>query len=364
MKKVLFYIHSLNKGGAEKVLLTVAEELNKSDEYDVTILTDTVDELEYEPSEGIKRIVIDKEADNVSAITRLKVIRSCVKRRNPDKIIVFMLSSVIRAALALVLTGHKIIGAVRSNPYDDYSSGLNRTLLMWAMNRCERMVCQTEYQVDFFPERFRGKCTVISNPIFEEFVKKAEELSKDKKADDFEKDRVSGKIVATGRLFDYKNHRMLIRAFKHISEDYPDVNVTIYGEGPYREELEKEIEKFGLKDRVFLPGDSSAVAEDISDAIIYVLPSDTEGLPNALMEAMALNLPVIATDCPCGGPKSLIEDGVNGLLTPVGDEEAMAQALKRLLDDGELRNKIGINAGLIRQTNSVDKIVTAWKELI
>ncbi|MBR5361079.1 MAG: glycosyltransferase [Lachnospiraceae bacterium] len=364
MKKVLFYIHSLNKGGAEKVLLTVAEELNRSEEYDVTIITDTVDELEYEPSEGIKRIVVDKEADNVSAITRLKVIRRCVKQQDPDKVVVFMLSSVIRAALALFGTKYKFIGAVRSNPYDDYSSGFNRTLLMLALDRCERMVCQTEYQVDFFPERFREKCAVISNPIFEEFVKKAEELSNNKKTDDFAKDRLSGKIAATGRLFDYKNHRMLIRAFKHISEDYPDVNVTIYGEGPYREELENEIEKFGLKDRVFLPGDSSAVAKDISDAIIYVLPSDTEGLPNALMEAMALNLPVISTDCPCGGPKSLIDDGVNGLLVPVGDEEAMAQALKRLLDDGELRNKLGMNAGLIRQTNSVDKIVAAWKELI
>lgn len=364
MKKVLFYIHSLNKGGAEKVLLTIAEELNKSEDYDVIILTDTVDELEYEHSEGIKRIVIDKEADNITAITRLKVIRSCVKRIDPDKIVVFMLSSVIRAALALFGSGHKIIGAVRSNPYDDYSGGFNRALLMWAMNRCERMVCQTEYQVDFFPERFRRKCTVISNPIFKEFVKKAEELSGTTQTDDPPKDKAPGRIVATGRLFDYKNHRMLIRAFRHISEDYPDVNVIVYGEGPYRGELEKEIETLDLKDRVFLPGDSSAVAEDIADAMIYVLPSDTEGLPNALMEAMALNLPVIATDCPCGGPKSLIDDGVNGLLTPVGDEEAMAQALKRLLDDGGLRDKLGNNAGRIRQTNSVDKIVAAWKELI
>ncbi len=357
MKKILFYIHSLNKGGAEHVLLTVAEELNKDPDYSVVILTDTVDELEYELSSDIKRVILDAEfGSDLSPVKRLGTLRKCILREAPDKIVVFMLSSVIRAAVALTGTRHKIIGAVRSNPYDDYSTGRNRALLMWSMRKCEKMVCQTQYQAEFFPERVRDRCIVISNPIFREFEKKAAELSGQK---------VTGnRIVATGRLFDYKNHKLLIRAFAKVADSFPDVTVTIYGEGPYREETEAEIAGSGIKNRVFLPGDSSKVAEDIADALIYVLPSDTEGLPNALMEAMALGLPVISTDCPCGGPKSLIEDGVNGILTPVRDIDAMAAALKRLLQDPELRDKLGRNAGKIRQTNSIDKITDCWKELL
>ena len=118
------------------------------------------------------------------------------------------------------------------------------------------------------------------------------------------------------------------------------------------------------KETVFLPGDSDHVEEDISNALIYVLPSDTEGLPNALMEAMALGLPVISTDCPCGGPKSIIDDGINGILVPVKDVDRMAQAMKRLLEDGSLRQNIGREAREILKTNELSKIVDQWKEII
>lgn len=374
MTKVLFYIHSLNKGGAERVLLTIADEIVKSDEYKAVILTDTVDETEYELSDNLRRIVIDKDG-HMSALSRLKAIRHHVKREAPDKIVVFMLSSVIRAVLALTCTGYRVIGAVRSNPYDDYSKGKKRALLLWACGRCERIVCQTEYQKEFFGERLRDKCIVISNPIFREFADKAtalgirdnEILSKeDNSMDTGERTRDASyeKIVATGRLYDYKNHRLLIDAFARIASTYPDAYVVIYGEGPYREQLQARISELALEERVLLPGDSDHVAADIEDAMIYVLPSDTEGLPNALMEAMALGLPVIATDCPCGGPKSLIEDGVNGILTPVGDVRAMEEALIRLMSDAKLRADMGRRARDIIKTNSVELITDKWKQIL
>lgn len=358
MRKILFYIHSLNKGGAERVLLTVAEELNKTGYYELIILTDVVDELEYNMPTGIRREVIDTGNQSMNSVRRIRSIREKIVKENPDEVIVFMLSSVIRATLALFGTKHRIIGAVRSNPYNDYSTGRNRKLLMWAMKRCKYMICQTEYQAEFFPARIRNKCVIISNPIFKEFANKAEEIQPVYKHD------ADGKIVATGRLYDYKNHKLLINAFSQIAEQFPNVTVVIYGEGPYRSQLEEEIVKHNLLNRVLLPGDSMHVAEDISDALIYVLPSDTEGLPNALMEAMALGLPVIATDCPCGGPRKLIKDGYNGLLTPVNDVDSMSSALKRLLESEELRNKLGNEARGILKTNSLDKIVEQWKYVL
>ena len=361
-KKILFYIHSLNKGGAEKVLITIADQLNKDPMYEVVILTDTKDELEYSLPEGLKRITIDADKNISSSLDRLKAIRKHVMDENPDKVIVFMLSSIIRAAIALKFTGYKIIAAVRSNPYDDYSHGKNRFLLLWCLRDCYKIVCQTKYQADFFGGKLREKCTVISNPIFKEFEKKANELAITRKKESGK--NTGGNIVATGRLFDYKNHRLLIDAFADIADDYKDVNVVIYGEGPYRPELEELIESKKLKDRVFLPGDSKHVEQDIADALIYVLPSDTEGLPNALMEAMALGLPVISTDCPCGGPKSIIENDINGILVPVNDKKMMTRSIKRLLDDETARIRLGREARKITKTNALDRIVEEWEKLI
>ena len=361
-KKILFYIHSLNKGGAEKVLITIADQLNKDPSYDVVILTDTKDELEYALPEGLKRIVIDEDKSISSPIDRLKAIRKHVKKEDPDNVIVFMLSSVIRAVISLKFTRYKIIAAVRSNPYDDYSRGRNRLLLLNCLRDCCKIVCQTKYQADFFDGRLREKCTVISNPIFKEFEKKANELVDIREAGSDKK--TGGNIVATGRLFDYKNHRLLIDAFSDIADNYKDVNVVIYGEGPYRAELEKLIDSKNLKDRIFLPGDSKHVEQDIADALIYVLPSDTEGLPNALMEAMALGLPVISTDCPCGGPKSIINNDVNGILIPVNDKDKLKESIKRLLDDSTIRLRLGKEARNILKTNELGRIVENWKELI
>lgn len=363
MKKILFYIHSLNKGGAERVLLTIAKKLNSDKDTEIVILTDRTDELEYDMPIGLRRINLENRMTRVSAVARLKEIRKCVKEEKPDKFVAFMLSSAIRAIIATLLTGYKTIAAVRSNPYDDYGKGKNRVILLTTMFFAERIVCQTEYQKEFFPDSLKKKCVIISNPIFDEFVVKSEELCERKK-DVYNSEYPVKQIVATGRLYDYKNHKLLIDAFAQISDKYTDTEVVIWGEGPYREELEKEIEKLNLTNRVKLPGDSEHVAEDIADAFIYVLPSDTEGLPNALMEAMALGLPVIATDCPCGGPKSLIEDGVNGLLTPVNDVEAMKKCLERLITDRDLRQKISKNAKGILSSNDSETIIELWRQIL
>ncbi len=355
-RKILFYIHSLNKGGAERVMLTIAQELNRGDDYDVVILTDKKDDLEYTLPDGLARINIEDDKNSTTTFSRLKAIRKHVKEQAPDKVVVFMLSSAIRAAVALCLTRSRIIACVRSNPYDDYSRGRNRHILLWCMKRCERIVCQTQYQKDFFPDNLKDRCVVISNPIFSEFATKAHMLSENREA--------SNNIVATGRLYDYKNHKLLIEAFSKIADDHKSINVVIYGEGPYRGELEQLIRDKKLETRVFLPGDSDHVAEDIANALIYVLPSDTEGLPNALMEAMALGLPAISTDCPCGGPKSIIDDGINGILVPTGDVDRMAQAIENLLSNENLRQNMGREAQRILKTNELSKIVDQWKEII
>ena len=120
------------------------------------------------------------------------------------------------------------------------------------------------------------------------------------------------RIVAVGRLEAQKNYPLLIKAFYLISNEFKDYIVEIYGEGQERSELSKLINELNLNNRVLLMGRHSDVHERIKDASLYVLSSDYEGMPNALMEAMALGLPCIATNCSGGGPKTLITNEVNG----------------------------------------------------
>lgn len=355
MKKVLFYIYSLNKGGAERVLLTLAEKL--SNEYEIVILTDTFDEREYSLPEGIRRVDLQVYMDQmphvkIGMLKRLLAIRKCCKKEKPDKVIAFMISSAIRAVLANLFTPNRVIAAVRSNPYDEYSNWGKRLWLQSIFKFAHKIVCQTSYQAEFFCNGLQKKCVIIANPLFSDFIISPYEGEREKQ------------IVSAGRLFDYKNHKLLIRAFAQIAEEFPDYSVTIFGEGPYRKELEEEIQALNLTGRVFLPGDSTQVAKDIYKAALFVLPSDTEGMPNALMEAMSLGLAVIATDCPCGGPKSLIQHGENGMLCEVGNIEDMAKQMQAVLGNPELQNELGKNALSIREKCHVDKISEKWSRLI
>ena len=138
----------------------------------------------------------------------------------------------------------------------------------------------------------------------------------------------------------------------------------IYGEGDKRGELEKLVEELGLKDRISLPGNIRNIADEMEKNSLFVLSSDFEGMPNALMEAMALGLPCVSTDCPCGGPRYLIKNGENGVLVPVGDADALAEAMKKMLHDEDLRIRIGNNARTIQTRLSPEKIYGQWESYI
>ena len=122
--------------------------------------------------------------------------------------------------------------------------------------------------------------------------------------------------------------------------------------------------EYGIEERVVLPGRISYISEKLSEAKIFVLPSDYEGMPNALMEAMAVGIPVISTDCPCGGPKILIEDESQGILVPCNNAEALAQALCRLLKDDDLREKMGAAGEKRALMFKPDVIFSHWENYI
>ena len=170
------------------------------------------------------------------------------------------------------------------------------------------------------------------------------------------------RIVSVGRMDANKNHAMMIRAFAALAERYPDYTLTIYGEGELRKALEELVEQLGLSDRVFMPGVIPDVAKQIEKASLFLLTSYSEGISNALIEALATGLPVISTDVPSGGTVELITDNVNGLIIPVGDEKALERALDRLLGDPAYADRLGKKAVKIQERLAPERVNGLWQE--
>ena len=124
----------------------------------------------------------------------------------------------------------------------------------------------------------------------------------------------------------------------------------------------KLAEELGLKERIFLPGSVADVASAIYRASFFVLSSYSEGMPNTLIEAMALGIPSISTDCPCGGPAELIEDGVNGYLIEPGNWKKLQDILQKLMDNPDLAKKVGGNAAKIQEKLNPDRINKMWED--
>ena len=171
-------------------------------------------------------------------------------------------------------------------------------------------------------------------------------------------------IVTVGRLEPQKNQKLLINAFSELAKKFPDYTLVIYGEGSLRKKLEKYIESKGLKDRVFLPGAKNNIQEYIKDASLFVLSSDYEGIPNALIEAMAIGLPCVSTDCSPGGARELITNGENGVIVECRNSNELATAMARLLTDRESAKRMGTNAKKIYTRVDKNLVCNRWLDLI
>jgi len=234
----------------------------------------------------------------------------------------------------------------------EYKNPITNFFMKHLYPKADGFIFQTDEAKDCLKDVITCESVVIPNPVNEVFLNK--KISKKRNHD----------IVTVGRLESPKNQKLLIDSFNLIKDTYQDYNLRIYGPGSLKETLEKQIDTLQLNDRVFLMGNSDDVARDIIDACMFVLSSDYEGMPNALMEAMALGLPCISTDCPCGGPKYLIQNNENGVLVPVNDAEKMAEAMRKILNDSAFAKKIGENAKTSIEKIRPEKVCAMWEEYI
>ena len=354
-KKIAFYIGSLQKGGAERVFVNLAE-FFYSQGYQVTIVTQYQYQNEYSHSEGIHRVLSDLTEEETrknrlfNFFRRIKKLRSIWKQVSPDLVLSCNGKNNFMALATTVFLKTKAVVSVVGEPTLEYYTPVMRMLAKSLFILADGVVLQTKDSAEFFPVSIRKKAVILKNSMNPAFMKERFTGTREKT------------IVSVGRLDANKNQSLLIRAFAKIADNYPAYRVILYGEGEDREKLEQEVGHLGIKDRILLPGVTTDVATAIQKASVFVLTSFTEGMPNALIEAMALGLAVISTDCPCGGPKELIQNSKNGILIPVNDVEALAEALRYLLEHPYEADRMGQEASKIQQ--ELDPAVTnqAWME--
>ena len=353
IQKIAFITGSMEAGGAERVIATLSNEfVNCGIEVAIFCIGKTASDAAYEYDPRIELIGIHSDSRGfiIRKLKQLWRLRCQIKAFRPDSIIAFQDYINIQTIAACFGLGIPITISIRANPAvatKTYKIGA-RIFYKFA----DSAVFQTREQQDFYAKNKKRKDAIILNPV---------DISKILSTNCENKTHC---IISVGRLTPVKNFQLLIRAFHLISKDFPSIELIIFGEGEQRDALERLRAELDLEKRVSLPGVVSNVFEHVANAKMFVMTSICEGLPNALIEAMCLGVPCISTRFLGGGAQTLIQDGVNGLLTPNNDCEALASAMRRLLSDDELAQNLGENAKILRQKVDTRTIANEWLDFL
>lgn len=353
--KLLFFITSLGSGGAERVISILSNELSKRG-HNVHIGIITNRNVCYSIRKEVCMHYLDCENDLKFAnyrriFRRIIKIRKLIKDLAPDCIISFMAETNIDVCFAMLGMDVPLIVSERNDPAIDPVSKLKQWIRKIAYCIPSYFIFQTPDAQTYFSKRIQCKSSIILNPLADNLPLPCN--------DEREK-----RIVSVGRLHPQKNIPFLLRAFSIFSIDNPDYILEIYGEGPLEEQLKKMVNEMNLQDKVVFNGFCKDVHKRIFKASMFILSSDYEGMPNALLEAMAMGIPCISTDCPCGGPRMLIEHKYNGQLIPIGNEMKMIQAMEYYANNEEQANLIGKKASEVNKRAHVLTIVEQWDALI
>ncbi|MBQ2988872.1 MAG: glycosyltransferase family 4 protein [Clostridia bacterium] len=347
--KLLFYINALGRGGAERVMCNLATVFSEQN-HDCTVITSFPVEKEYRVGDQVKRISLFDQKQDCGFVQRnyrlTRELRKLIKKEKPDAVIAFMAEPNFRAIVASMGLKSRVIVSVRNDPCREYPNRVNRILAKTLFRRADGIVFQTEDAKEWFPSFIQKKSEIIYNQVDEIFYHA--------NADAARRD-----IVTAGRLTPQKNHALLIRAFAAVADRVAD-NLIIYGEGELRGELEALIAELHMEKRIFLPGVTKNVSEALSSAKLFVLSSDYEGMPNALMEAMAMGIPCISSDCPCGGPKMLFGDALADRLFACGDEKALREKIESVL----ARNSDGVDEKRLAEQFRPEIIFRKWEAFV
>ena len=343
--KIVFVSPGLSGGGAERVASILSNYLC-SNGYEVHFISVYNKEREYKLHDEIK--YYDTETNKkktVGFLYRSIKIRNIIKNVNPRIIISFVMPELIMTQLSFKNT----IVSLRNDPSN--LSTKEKILFYFSMMLSNKIVFQTKDVLDYYSNSFNKKSYIIHNPISDNLPY-------------WNKKNHNNRFITAARLEQQKNIYMMIDAFIESKLYEQDYILEIYGEGSLKRDLQNYVELNKMDNYVYLKGRSRNIHNIMSNSFIFLLSSNYEGISNSMIEALAIGLPCICTDCPPGGTREFINDMDNGILVPVGDKNKMAKAMIMLVTDNNLVDKISDRSIKIREELDVSTIGGIWESLI
>lgn len=363
--RIVFLISSLGSGGAERVAATLCNAWAARG-YDV-ILVPTYSGG-GSPFYAIDpRVSLRYLADEVGHgqggkrhLRRLRVLRRMIRAGRPDVVVSFLPNVNIAALAATAFTGIPCVIGERSDPIAQPIGRFWTTACRLFYRFADAVTVQTESVAQRIGTIYPGlkRVTVLPNPLPPELLVLPPR--------DPDSRPVSGRrvLLSMGRLSAEKRTDRIVAAFARVADRHPSWDLQVVGDGPLREALQQQVERCGLPaGRVSLLGRSHAPWQLMRGADAFVLASAYEGFPNALLEAVAVGLPSISTDCR-SGPREISDEGQVVRLVPTDEPTALAGALDELLSDAGLRRRLSeAGPGSVRDRFSLSTVLARWDTL-
>ena len=399
MKEVMFVLPVMHGGGAERVAALIANEMHTcgikvtfvltsdtekqvirtdlSAEIPLIILPDLLGEesafskIRYrisgllasalcKPFELLKKPVsadLAKLSLSSEYHNEIQKMKEILTEHQKATVISFLQPSIPITLLAAKRLSNKIVLSERGDPQRLMKKRYGKKFIEKYYQRADKIVFQTEDAKKAYPESLSEKGVILSNPI------------KANLPAPYHGER-NKNITTFCRISKQKNLPNLLQAFLLVHQKHPDYRLRIIGDtfNQEGESVLEEIKEFISFNRLENAVKFEAFMDNVHQAIIkdamYINSSDYEGISNAMLEAMAIGMPVVCTDCPIGGAKATINDGENGLLVPIRDPKKLAEAVDRVIEDKDLSNKLSANASQIRDHLSLDSITDQWMKLV
>lgn len=349
MKKILFVSYQMSNGGSERAISVLSNEMIKLG-YVVGLILYVRKPKEYPINDEVEIFVIN-DGRQLSCnpflrkYNRIKKIKRVLEKFQPDCCIPFLKDMVIETYLASK-NRWPVIATVRNKPIE------NNVFAVWVRNffygKCEAIFMQNESQKKYFNKKIIKKTFIVPNAVGEDLYKYGKKRAYNK---------TIKKIITCGRLDKQKNQLMLIKAMLIVHRENPDVCLYIYGNGSLYQELQEKIKQYDASEYIKLCGWCQNINMVYNSSDLFVFSSNYEGMPNALMEAMASGLPCISTKCPTG-PSELLGLNERGILIPINDSQAMANAIIYMIDNPKKAAKWGRMAHKYIEENFSSEIIT------
>lgn len=365
--KVVFVLQALYGGGAERLTLTILRNLDKNKFEPVLFLMAKKGAFINDIPDGVKVVYGTNSNTYKKSWCLYYLLKLLLVSRNCDVIVGALEKGATYLAYAAGLILRKpVIGFFLTYFVNEYGKTrfhkMHKLISLFVYSRIKYIICISKAiseGISTFLKVKEEQKKILYTPVeIDNVIKKSEEDVESKYHKIFQKRT----IVSVGHLNPGKGFDILIKAHKIVLQKGIDHNLLILGEGPIRLSLETLIKDLQVSDSVSMPGFADNPFSLMRRCKLFVLSSHFEGLSTVIIEAMALGLPVISTRC--GGPVEVLEDGQCGILVPLSDPNALADAIGNLLLDQNLQRELSKKSRQRAKWFSPPNMVPGWQDYL